>query len=240
MAISTDTSLDRENDNDEEDDDDPDDKDRKHLLALFLLLLTTTRNEFTAHISAYLAGTITLAGLSDALVGVLQNSHTDAVALGRQLAGVGGSDVTEADTAFADVIVAGQETFLAGLLRDLESGRYTTQAVSDAITDMGPAEGLISGALAARIDLWARRLRGSSNASWIMAQPEGTLVDWITTANESCDGCLGMEGDNPHVSDQMEAFPSDGLQPCGVNCKCFLSLASGEEGMPFMDFGDEG
>ena len=47
-------------------------------------------------------------------------------------------------------------------------------------------------------------------------------LNWITTANESCDDCLDMQSKNPWEPTDLMRVPGDGSTECKTHCKCRL------------------
>lgn len=71
-----------------------------------------------------------------------------------------------------------------------------------------------------RMGLYANAVRA---AYWGgVANESGHQMDWITTAEESCDDCLANEAGSPYEPDNLPGTPGDGSTRCGSNCKCYL------------------
>lgn len=200
-----------------------DEKNRALLFAALLLLMQSARKQLTADITAFVLGSISLSALTEMVVSALAEAHTGATVLGRRLAGVGGADPTESDDAFAASVMDEQEEFLAGLFTDLREKRY---AGADGSVDA------TKGLLAQRILLYALAVRATALESWVLAQPAGTVIEWVTTAGENCECCLSEEADSPHDAAAMTTFP--GQCSCGPMCKCFLRIEGGALAFPFM------
>lgn len=193
---------------------------REELLALFLLLLTSTRDDLTRHTSAYLAGSLTLASLSDSLVQTLGAAHTQATTIGRQLAGAGGASVTEADEAFAASVMEEQETYLSGMLQAFAEGRY--------------ADGQAAGELTQRILLYCLRLRATALEAWLYSQPPSAMIEWSLHPAQHCPDCEEMAAGNPYSAAMLPTVPGAGDTRCLSQCACSLHLVGGGDVLPFV------
>lgn len=125
--------------------------------------------------------------------------------------------MSQADYQFGQAAMAGQASFLTRLVNDLNRARYP-------LTD----DGDLPPDLVRRLLWYAYRLRGTAEEAWIYSLPPGTLVDWVTTAEESCADCLDMEATSPHVAEELDKFPGSGQTECVLNCRCFLRTADGQ------------
>lgn len=197
------------------DEQDRDRKRRELLLALFALLLLDTHHTLTDYADRFLAGTFTVAELHDSMVSALTNAHAHAAYLGRSLAG-SRKPFGSADQQFAASVMLGQTLFISRLIADLHDGKYTVDG------------GGVSDGLSRRLQWYAWRLRGTAEEAWALSLPAGTLVNWITTAEESCPDCQEMQADNPHEADKLDKYPGSGQTICALGCKCFLETTDGQ------------
>lgn len=195
---------------------DPQDDRRALILALFLLLLKDTQSQLAKDVRAYFAGTITIYRLSDLLTNTLMDSHAHAAYLGRRLSG-STAPFSRVDRGAGTVIMFGQLRYLEGLIRDIEAGRYPVLH-----------DGSLPRALTARLQLYANALRNTADRAWIGSLDGETLINWNTTAKESCPGCLAQEAANPHVARTMTTLP--GGETCGASCRCELQIVGGAGG----------
>lgn len=190
----------------------------EELFLLFSLLTRDTRHQLEQIASGYYAGSVSAWQLSDRLVQALNSSHAHATYLGRRLAGKRQPFGT-ADQQFAASIVIGQGQYLRGLVSDILTGRYTPKE-----------DGTINAALAARLALYAARLRGTALESWLLNLPQATMVRWVLHPAEHCEDCISRAEGSPYDAHTIPWTPSDGSSACGVNCKCTLETVDGQAG----------
>ena len=88
-------------------------------------------------------------------------------------------------------------------------------------SDIEASEGVMD--YDSRMSLYANAVRaaywgGSANESDVQ-------MDWVTTAEESCEDCLENEAGSPYDPDKLPGVPGDGSTRCRTNCKCYLVRA---------------
>jgi hypothetical protein len=183
------------------------------LLGLFAILSRDTVHRLREIVTAYLNSMSTFWTLSDSLVAALSDSHAHASYLGRRLAG-SRTPYGHADQLFAASVMAEQSVFLQGLLQDLQAGKY--------------ADG-VTGALAARLAMYARALRKTANESWALNLHEGTLINWVLSdvPEKHCGRCPELAAGSPYPSHALPTYPASGELPCKVNCLCHLETVDG-------------
>ena len=73
-----------------------------------------------------------------------------------------------------------------------------------------------------RLGMYAKAVQSAYWAGAAADAPEGTMINWVTTANESCEDCLDFESNGPYLPGEVPAVPGDGTTRCRSNCKCYL------------------
>ena len=193
-------------------------RERDLLALLFLLCLTDLHEHLSAQCALYLAGGMSIHRLTARLTAALIGAHAQACWLGRRLAGAS-APMGEADTRFAQYALQQQSRYLTGLVNDLARGKDVQAA--DAVDT-------ISAALSSRLLQWARRTRGTAEEAWALSLAPGTLVNWQTTAEESCTDCETLHAQNPHPRVTLDKFPGSGQTECRLGCRCYLETVGGE------------
>lgn len=152
--------------------------------------------------------------------GILLAAHTEAVVIGRTHAGDDAPEEVD-DALFAAGVLEDEHAFLQGFRQDLESGRYTGE---DGVRD--------GDAVAARAELYARRLTGTANEVWVLSLPDDTLLAWHLGAEDSstCTDCPELAEASPYTPDTLPTYPGKGETLCGANCRCDVSTGSGQRG----------
>lgn len=192
--------------------DPPADADRALILAAFLLLLRDTHTSLSGKVVAYLQQSLSLYELANALTADLLGAHTHAAYLGRRLAG-NVAPLGLQDQQFAQSVLAEQAPYLTGLISDLHIGRYP----------LGE-DGELPADLLARLLLYARRLRGTSNEAWARTMPTDTVYDWVEGDTHPCAVCPERAKGGPYTAETLPGFPGDGSTPCKSNCGCGLRV----------------
>jgi len=135
------------------------------------------------------------------------------------LLGRGGlAQMTAADWAAIDAMVAGQEAYLAGFAQDLED------------------EELSEAQKAARALLYLGIGRAAFEQGQAGTQPEANEVQWVLGVADHCDDCLGLAGLGwqpkepwPFAMAGAIAFPANGATVCFGNCKCGIEYRTVKE-----------
>jgi hypothetical protein len=73
-----------------------------------------------------------------------------------------------------------------------------------------------------RIGLYAKAIQSAYWGGSAAESPVGVLLNWVLTANESCQDCLDNAAGSPYLPDELPGVPGDGQTKCGSNCKCFI------------------
>lgn len=188
-------------------------RERDALLLLFAFLLSDAYHRLTSTIQSYIAGTLGSSWvLSDTLTEILTDAHSHAAYLGRRLAGVR-NPFGSGDVRFGRSVMLGQTRYLAGLVNDLANEKYEAD----------------SGALANRITLYVKRLRGTSEEAWAVALPGATLIYWVLGENENhCPECRDLAAGSPYRADSITTTPGSGQTSCLSACRCHLRTTNGE------------
>lgn len=149
---------------------------------------------------------------------VLQEGHTQAWVLGRQL----GGDTRpghEFDRLIARATSDTEADYLHGFLSDIASGRYRL--------DDGSQNEL---AILARSKLYVLRMRGTANESFVEASPTDSEWTWHLGPEEHCPDCPELAALSPYTKDTLFSFPGDGGSACLGNCNCWLARDDGVRG----------
>lgn len=182
-------------------------------------LIDTTKTKIAGLVRDYATGNDKGArDFGKRMATVLADAHAQSAAVGRTVAGVRGN-VTKADKQLAQAIVYGKDgetAFLADFVQKLLHGGYTDAEGNPQVK-----------AIAARAYLYADRLTGTANQTFVQASPETASFTWETTDGESCAGCLAMEAGNPHTADSLDKVPGSCQTECLMNCKCTLTRSDG-------------
>lgn len=189
--------------------------DEEAVLLFFAQLQRDTATTLIDTCRRYLAGQISIAQLTAAFTRTLTGAHTQAAHLGRRLAGVT-DPVDPTDAAFAAAVMMEQSGYLRNLIGDILGGRYPAGA-----------DGSVNGDLKRRIQMYAERLRGSANRTWLMGLPERTMVNWTLHPAEHCADCIDRADGSPYDAATIPWTPGDGSSECTVNCKCTLEVVGG-------------
>lgn len=194
---------------------------REALILLFLMLMDDTQSHLTQTVTAYLTGQSSIHSTARTFTNTLYSAHTQATYYGRRLAGVT-APLGDPDAQFAQTIMQQQSPYITGLMNDLSTVRYP-------LTD----DGELPGDLRARIQLYARRLRGTGNEAWTVSLPEDTLIYWHMSAIEDhCETCPERADGSPYRAGDLQWTPADGTSECGCNCLCYLETTAGEMAFP--------
>lgn len=194
--------------------------DEEAFLLFFHHLQADTATTLIDTYKEYLAGKLTITQLQQAFVTTLTGAHTQAAHLGRRLAGVT-DPLHPADEAFAATVMFEQTQYLARLIGDILGGRYPAGEGGSANSD-----------LIRRIRMYADRLLGTLNATWRIAQPVSTMLDWVLGAPETihCQTCPDRAAQGPYDAHVVTFDPGDGSSECGVMCLCRWQIVGGEIG----------
>lgn len=114
-------------------------------------------------------------------------------------------DVTQIDLGRVGAIIAGQYKYLNRFAISVEDDLDNSKVLGNAFLN--------------RLSLYAYALRGSFSEieKSIRAEQGYTEEAWVTSASESCSGCIEQErlGWQP-----IDVLPAIGSQLCQVNCRC--------------------
>lgn len=196
------------------------DERRRYLLLLLGLLTTDTGKTLAALAMRSLRNPGS--EFYPAAMLLLRRAHSDAIRIGRTLAGTE-IPFTYMDQAAGDQAALDQSVYLTGFASDLTSGRYTNE-------DGNPKEKSI----VQRSDLYGLSLVGTANDAWRRTQPNDEKVWWILDQDESdhCTGCPAIESKNPWTMGTLPTVPGAGYTPCVGHCKCSLRTEDGSEAFP--------
>lgn len=193
--------------------------DGEAFLLFFSHLQSDTATTLIDTYKEYLAGNISITQLQQAFVTTLKGAHVQAAHLGRRMAGVT-DPLHPADEAFAQTVMFEQARYLSGLISDIRGGRYPS---------VGEA---VNSDLARRIRMYADRLLGTFNATWRLALPVGTMLDWVLGVPETnhCQTCPQRAAGGPYDAHLVTFDPGDGTSECGVLCLCRWQIVGGASG----------
>jgi hypothetical protein len=144
----------------------------------------------------------------------LRSLHADMYKIGRELAGKAAT-ADEAEL-IGQQVTDLEQSFLAGLVVDLQDGRY------DGITP----------ALDQRLGMYASK--GSSTASLGFVDGSGDDEEFYWDLNggveDHCQDCPYLEANSPYMKDTLYTAPRRGDTPCLSNCRCRLVRSDGQTG----------
>lgn len=148
----------------------------------------------------------------EAIFAVLEDSHADAVVLGRWL----GGDLAPReldDDLFAQLVMDGESQFLEGFLNDLQTGRYLD---SDGNLKLLHVK--------ARARMYSGKLRATANETFVLASPVGEKFAWHDLTAESCGDCPVIAAGGPYTASDFNriGYPGQGRQACKTQCGCVL------------------
>lgn len=182
-------------------------------------MIETRRRELDRLVDQLADKKITPLEFTTRLDAVLAEGHSEAWRLGRQLAG----DLRlrhDADSAVGRTKADLESQFVQGLLMDLHTGRYASDA-----GDLRP------GPIRSRLNLYLGKMRGTANEAWTEAGPENAEYDWkLGGAENHCGDCPYLAEGSPYTSETLPTHPGSGDTPCLGNCTCFLEREDGAEG----------
>jgi len=144
---------------------------------------------------------------------VLQDAHGDAWSLGRRRAGVDGARNDDDD-------------FLGRGIADQEMSDFFGDFI-DRVAEGDPryvdADGnLRLSNINARLDMYAHRMRGTANESFVLNSPRLSTFIWRLGDAEHCDDCIAMAADSPYTADNLWTYPGAGETECLTHCKCVV------------------
>lgn len=153
--------------------------------------------------------------------------HTQASALGRELAGDTG-DSPETDAARAEAAWAEQGQYWQGFADDVQAGKYGTPGNVDELPDPDAVA-----KRGARFTAW---YSATGNYSWVdsVADMEGEPPElwWVLDpAAAHCDDCPSIAAASPYTPDTIPTWPGVGVQ-CQYNCRCEVRMADHGTGFP--------
>lgn len=184
--------------------------------ADFERLVTRHRRQVDRLVDRYREGAISTEEFGDRMNAVLFRGHSDAVTLGRRLAGVRGRQTDDDQLLGLDNADRHGE-FLSNFLADLDSGRYTLE---DGTLNVGSVK--------RRADMYVQQLRSTANESFVENSPPEVTFDWILGANDHCSECPMMAAASPLTANELFIVP--GQATCLHNCTCRLVRSDGVEG----------
>jgi hypothetical protein len=139
---------------------------------------------------------------------VLEQLHADATVYGRSRAGdLAPPDID--DRRFAEVVLKGEEFYLAKFLDDLDLGRY-----------VGEDGDLSERAVAARARMYLTKAKATANEAWALT--DGGPFTWVLGEAEHCGDCLDLAARSPYTIDTIPTYPRAGSTLCMFNCRCLL------------------
>lgn len=206
---------------------------RDELTALLLALMDRTRATMRALAASVSAGEITATDFGNQALDALEQAHSEAAMLGRQLAGIEG-ELSDADLAFGQAVTSEQSAFMAGFVASIGMGHY--------LQEDGTQN---AAAIALRAELYAERLYGTAYEAWFEAYPEyedveqadgtavATLVLYVwgdTGDSRECDVCPDLAAGSPYTREALPTTPGAGDTPCGNLCRCDLTTTTGGSG----------
>jgi len=178
--------------------------------ANFGSLVLSTRQTLNSLIDSLSGGDLDTFTFGLRMSDALREAHTEAVIMGRNLAG--DLDPRELDDElFGALVMRDQDKFLARFVGDISAGRYSN-----------PDGSLKLSQIKARAALYATRLRGTANDVFVLASPAGSMFAWHQLTAEPCDDCPRWEANSPYLESELTTKPGMGKTQCGVSCGCVL------------------
>lgn len=183
--------------------------------AAFQAWLIAARGELHSLLGRYTAGAITIPELQQAVHDLLTETHAGGVAFGRWRAGLM-APLSDADFLAGRAIADEQILYFARFTEALANG------------DISEAQA------AARMDMYAMRVRGTASQAFLESSDSEALFYWILTAAEHCPDCPFLASQNPWLSSELYTTPGAGDTQCLSNCKCVLRREDGAQShVPF-------
>lgn len=197
------------------------DADHKYRLRIpkdadFARLVTTHRQRIGALTNSLANGAFTPLEYIERLFELFEGGHTDAVLLGRRLAGDQAPNEAD-DLLFAQLVMDGEAEYLARFLTDIQNGRYTDESGALKVKP-----------IAARARLYTGKYRGTANEVFVLSSDEGETFAWHQLTVEPCDDCPVIEAGGPYTLEQLAGIghPGQGRQACRTQCGCILRRIS--------------
>lgn len=223
---------------------DPEEQERHdELLAALLLLMEALAALVSGLMLSVARGELDPYTAGQQGVEAFSSFHAQAAALGRQLAGIDGEEVGEADDLLGSSASIAQAEFLANFTNDIQAGRYNDEETGEVSESAVNSRGFLYGAV----------LLGTANLAWAnsvasggstsdgganepiggggSAEQEVLLFTWHDTGDErECSDCPGLAAGGPYTRETLPTTPGAGATKCGGRCRCYLTTSTGRQG----------
>ena len=156
--------------------------------------------------------------LRQSLTDVLTEGHRQAAVIGRHRAG----DLfppEEDDRKFAQQVMRGEKPYLDALIRDITNGQYDN-----------PDETANVSRMAARVNLYTRKMTGTANENFLLASDETEWTWKMAEIEDHCSDCPELSAGSPYTSESLPTVPGNNDTTCLFNCKCTLIRSDGRSG----------
>jgi hypothetical protein len=178
--------------------------------------LDITRKRVNKHVLDFADGQIDALGFGDAMLETLTAAHAHAAYLGRYRAG-DSTPPDQDDQSFADQVMRGEDTFLAGFEDDLKAGRYT-----------GEDGTLKVNQIKRRAEMYVQKLQATANETWALTT--GGNITWkLGHSEDHCPECPELAARSPYLWNALPTYPKAGETTCHSSCLCWLENEAGQE-----------
>lgn len=181
-------------------------------------LVNATGDRIDALLKRYAAGTVDADGFLEEFGNILKTSHGAAYRLGWRLSDgpmPDPLDFANYGQRMADL----ESSFIQGLISDLEKGKYGDPVEAG------------SGALQARLDLYARKVSSSASDGFVDGSDPDSEWAWELGGTEDhCEDCPYIAASGPYSQNTLFTKPRAGDTPCLGNCLCRLVRDDGVAG----------
>jgi hypothetical protein len=176
----------------------------------FEALTVRHRREVRDLARRYASGAIDADGFGDRLHLVIYRGHSDAVTLGRHLAG-DRHPQTEDDQLLGSEAADLDADYLNAFVADLKSGRYHLE---NGLADVD--------AISRRADFYAVKYRDSANQAFVDTSAEDELWHWRLGPTEHCADCQDLADLSPMTKHELWTTPGACDTDCKLGCACHL------------------
>lgn len=191
-------------------------------------LLLATRSNVRAAVAALLEHGSPSAFGGD-MAKLLEDAHTDAVYLGRAMAGDTAPPEWD-DRKFASQVMDGQLDHLDAFVSDLQGERY-----------LGEDGSWDADAIGRRAEMYLGRIVGTGNEAYGLTIDPETMIEWLLSNAENCADCPEIAAGSPYRAEEMPTWPGMCDTACRFNCRCSTQSYSTSDPAGFFipDLGDE-
>lgn len=182
--------------------------------AQYEAIVARHRRDVERLVSRLRSGAIDADQFGDGLDAIVWKGHSDAITLGRNIAGDRRKQ-DEHDQLIALDIKDGEAEWLNKFVEDVKSGRY---ALEDGSTNFAEIQ--------RRGDMYSVKYRASLNQAAVEASGPDELWLWRLGPTEHCHDCRMLAAAGPLTGNELYTTPGACDTDCMLGCACRLERAS--------------